>query len=346
MTVAMLLSVMVVGTGAAFSDQDSIKNKEAVDVCTTLNIIAGMEDGSYRPANNVTRAQMCKMICVALNGGKEPTLGTNATPTFSDVRTDPSSSWAESFIESCNSQGIVSGVGGGRFSPSGSVTGTQAARMLLVALGYRADQEGFTGDAWAINVNTRASAKGLYKGIESIDANAALSRDNAAQMIWNALNAYEVEYVSQLTTVNGQLSSVLVAQDKVVGTTRDKITMLEDKYEAHTEEGILTYTGSTGYNSSKGEYTYTIDGNRYVTKTDYTDLYMHNVKVMYQTVNGQTTVFGIYAKESSVVASGVLGDITLDSDSNKVKEPLIKTQEKQGYSQKRGETSETDPYFG
>ena len=204
LTVAMLLSVMVVGTGAAFSDQDSIKNKEAVDVCTTLNIIAGMEDGSYRPANNVTRAQMCKMICVALNGGKEPTLGTNATPTFSDVRTDPSSSWAESFIESCNSQGIVSGVGGGRFSPSGSVTGTQAARMLLVALGYRADQEGFTGDAWAINVNTIASAKGLYKGIESIDANAALSRDNAAQMIWNALNAYEVEYVSQLTTVNGQ----------------------------------------------------------------------------------------------------------------------------------------------
>ena len=77
LTVAMLLSVMVVGTGAAFSDQDSIKNKEAVDVCTTLNIIAGMEDGSYRPANNVTRAQMCKMICVALNGGKEPTLGTD-----------------------------------------------------------------------------------------------------------------------------------------------------------------------------------------------------------------------------------------------------------------------------
>ena len=29
-----------------------------------------------------------------------------------------------------------------------------------------------------------------------------------------------------------------------------------------------------------------------------------------------------------------------------IREPLIKTQEKQGYSQKRGETSETDPYFG
>ncbi|MCI8415186.1 MAG: hypothetical protein HFF00_06100, partial [Ruminiclostridium sp.] len=37
LTVAMLLSVMVVGTGAAFSDQDQIKNKEAVDVCVALN---------------------------------------------------------------------------------------------------------------------------------------------------------------------------------------------------------------------------------------------------------------------------------------------------------------------
>ena len=142
LTVAMLLSVMVVGTGAAFSDQDSIKNKEAVDVCVALNIIAGMEDGSYRPANNVTRAQMCKMICVALNGGKEPTLGTNNTPTFNDVRTDPSSSWAESFIESCYSQGIVSGVGGGRFNPNGSITGTQAAKecgMPLSTFRYRAE---------------------------------------------------------------------------------------------------------------------------------------------------------------------------------------------------------------
>jgi len=327
LTVAMLLSVMVVGTGAAFSDQDSIKNKEAVDVCTTLNIIAGMEDGSYRPANNVTRAQMCKMICVALNGGKEPTLGTNATPTFSDVRTDPSSSWAESFIESCNSQGIVSGVGGGRFSPSGSVTGTQAARMLLVALGYRADQEGFTGDAWAINVNTRASAKGLYKGIESIDANAALSRDNAAQMIWNALNAYEVEYVSQLTTVNGQLSSELVAQDKVVGSNRDKITMLEDKYEADTAVGVFAGDSNVINTLDKGNIQIDKakingeaikDDSDFVFKYDLDLKYLgEEVKVLYRDnsdgVNGildpKDTIYGVYVTGATTVYNITKNDL-------------------------------------
>ena len=70
--VAMMLSVMVVGAGAAFSDQSKIKNTEAVDACTALNIIGGYPDGSFKPEGNITRAEVTKMICVALNGGKEP----------------------------------------------------------------------------------------------------------------------------------------------------------------------------------------------------------------------------------------------------------------------------------
>ncbi len=164
----MMLSVMVVGAGAAFSDQSKIKNTEAVDACTALNIIGGYPDGSFKPEGNITRAEVTKMICVALNGGKEPNLATNATPTFSDVRTNANSAWAEKYIESCYAQGIVSGVGGGKFAPAGNVTGTQLAKMLLVSLGYKSENEGFTGNAWATNVNTVASAKGLYAGLETI----------------------------------------------------------------------------------------------------------------------------------------------------------------------------------
>ena len=76
-------------------------------------------------------------------------------------------------------QGIISGVGGGRFSPNGNVTGTQLAKMLLVSLGYNANTEGFVGNAWATNVNVIASQKGLYEGLESMDTSAALTRDNA-----------------------------------------------------------------------------------------------------------------------------------------------------------------------
>ena len=236
----MMLSVMVVGAGAAFSDQSKIKNTEAVDACTALNIIGGYPDGSFKPEGNITRAEVTKMICVALNGGKNPAVSTNTTPTFSDVRNNANAAWAEGYIESCAAQGIVSGVGGGKFAPNGNVTGTQLAKMLLVSLGYKSENEGFTGNAWATNVNVRAAQKGLYDGLEKMDTNAAITRDNAAQMVWNALNAYEVEYKTNLVAgTNGQLSTQITLQDKVVGSTNDRITLLEDKYEAKTFTGIF-----------------------------------------------------------------------------------------------------------
>ena len=236
----MMLSVMVVGAGAAFSDQSKIKNTEAVDACTALNIIGGYPDGSFKPEGNITRAEVTKMICVALNGGKNPAVSTNTTPTFSDVRNNANAAWAEGYIESCAAQGIVSGVGGGKFAPNGNVTGVQLAKMLLVALGYKSENEGFTGNAWATNVNMRAAQKGLYKGLETMDTAAAITRDNAAQMVWNALNAYEVEYKTTLTTDSkGQLTSQITVQDKVVGATNDKITMLEDKYDVDKLEAVV-----------------------------------------------------------------------------------------------------------
>ncbi len=186
--VAVMLSVMVVGAGAAFSDQSKIKNTEAVDACVALNIIGGYGDNTYRPENNITRAEVCKMICVALNGGKEPTLSVPATPTFKDVRNDANSAWAEKYIESCVAQGIVGGVGNGNFEPSQNVAGAQLAKMLLVGLGYKADNEGFGG----ANLGHQRERHCFRQG--PVDVSAPLTRDDAAQMIWNALNAYEVEY--------------------------------------------------------------------------------------------------------------------------------------------------------
>ena len=320
----MMLSVMVVGAGAAFSDQSKIKNTEAVDMCTALNIIGGYPDGTFKPEGNITRAEVTKMICVALNGGKEPNVGTNATPTFSDVRTNPNSAWAEGYIESCYAQGIVSGVGGGKFAPAGNVTATQMAKMLLVALGYNADNEGFTGNAWATNVNVRASQKGLYEDLENIDVNAALTRDNAAQMIWNALNAYEVEYKTTLITDSkGQLTSQITVQDKLVQGNEGfvKITLLEDKYESYTDTDILT---KVEWNDTDKEYKYTIgtgDGAyTYQSATDFSDLFGMKVKVVYtrDKKSNDIKVFGIVPKDSKVLATGILDDIEY-SDTNEIK---------------------------
>ena len=320
---------MVVGAGAAFSDQSKIKNTEAVDACTALNIIGGYPDGSFKPEGNITRAEVTKMICVALNGGKNPNLATNATPTFSDVRTNANSAWAEKYIESCYAQGIVSGVGGGKFAPAGNVTGTQLAKMLLVSLGYKSENEGFTGNAWATNVNTIASAKGLYEGLEKLDVSAALTRDSAARMIWNALQAYEVEYKTTLTTdKNGQLTSQITVQDKVVGSNNDKITLLRDKYDAWVNVGTLvgvssneiTLTMSGADQTASDLVNYIGTGSQRQADptikfskltTDYSALVGQRVKVIFK--NGKVNdVIGVYATSDNTVYNTLMNKVELD----------------------------------
>ncbi len=325
LTLAMLLSVMVVGAGAAtFGDQESITNKEAVDACVALNIIGGYEDGTFRPTGNVTRAEMCKMICVALNGGKEPTMGSNLINTFNDVGKDH---WAAPYVEYCVSQGIVGGVGGGRFDPNGNITGTQAAKMLLCILGYNASIQGYVGnDFWETKINVDAAQKGLYEGLSSIDASTALNRDQAAQMIWNALNAYEVEYITTLVPgPDGTLTSKVTVQDRYDSSLNRKITLLNDKYEAASETGFLTKVPSAKQNAKGVTFTFNdADGNsrtlnfKNVT-TDYSSLLGYEVKVIYNTkkVDEASAIYGVYKTNANETYEAVWKDI--EADGAKVK---------------------------
>ena len=332
----MMLSVMVVGAGAAFSDQSKIKNTEAVDACTALNIIGGYPDGSFKPEGNITRAEVTKMICVALNGGKNPAVSTNTTPTFSDVRNNANAAWAEGYIESCAAQGIVSGVGGGKFAPNGNVTGVQLAKMLLVSLGYKSENEGFTGSSWATNVNVRAAQKGLYDGLEKMDTSAAITRDNAAQMVWNALNAYEVEYKTTLIAdKNGQLSSQITVQDKVGLDGKTKVTLLEDKYEADTAIG--TFAGNsdvTGCKDGNIQITNTTINGATLSKTTFQFKYDldlkylgEEVKVLYKDskdgVDGQLddkdTIYGVYVTGATTVYNITKNDLQTQKENGTVR---------------------------
>ena len=301
-----MLSVMVVGAGAAFSDQDKIENTEAVDACSALNIINGYEDGAFHPERNIKRAEVTKMICVALNGGEEPNTSTNAKPTFTDVR-GTIYAWAEGYIEACVAQGIVDGVGGTRFAPASNVTGAQLAKMLLVSLGYNATTEKFTGNAWETNVNVRASQKHLYDGLEKMDTSAAVTRDQAAQMVWNALNAYEVEYK------DGVLQDKF---DSVFG----RITLLGDKYEAYVNVGTLTKVDNKNLEIKMSASDEADSDNKDITKfqnvgVDYSALLGQKVKVMFTKSND---VLGVYATKDNTVVVANQKDVTADGAKVKV----------------------------
>ena len=309
----MLVGMMSVGASAVnasdFTDADEIVNKDAVSTMTALGIINGKEDGSYfDPTGNVTRAEMAKMLCVAINGGVDPVLGVKDTPTFTDIK----GTWAESYIEYCAANGIIAGRGNNKFDPTGTVSATEAAKMLLGVLGYSAEKSGLVGNDWAINTNVLANQNGLYKKLANLNANTMLTRDNAAQMIYNALDANMVELNAAGNYTTSQYSYT-GTESVVTGTERVWVVKIKD---SSVNDAIKALDGSV-YNSRQDAIDTLKEANGGTTPLD-TGKYTLEQKT--QNVYGENTVTK-YADETmghkylSLITDGdaVLTDVEKDS---------------------------------
>ncbi|MFQ9143147.1 MAG: S-layer homology domain-containing protein [Oscillospiraceae bacterium] len=117
--------------------------------------------------------------------------------TFTDVA---SSRWSAGFVGYCAQAGIVSGVGDSKFDPAGQLTALQFGKMLLVELGYDAKAEGMVGTDWAINTSKLMAGTKLMDGISG-SVNQVLTREKAAQMCLNALEAPMVTYDTKGSTI-------------------------------------------------------------------------------------------------------------------------------------------------
>ena len=308
----MLVGMMSVGASAVnasdFTDADEIVNKDAVSTMTALGIINGKEDGSYfDPTGNVTRAEMAKMLCVAINGGVDPVLGVKDTPTFTDIK----GTWAESYIEYCAANGIIAGRGNNKFDPTGTVSATEAAKMLLGVLGYNAEKSGLVGNDWAINTNVLANQNGLYKNLANLNANTLLTRDNAAQMIYNALDANMVELNAAGNYTTSQYSYT-GTESVVTGTERVWVVKIKD---SSVNDAVKALDGSV-YNSRQDAIDTLKDANGGTAL----DTGKYTLEQKTQNVYGENTVTK-YADETmghkylSLITDGdaVLTDVEKDS---------------------------------
>jgi len=205
MSGAMLVGMLTIGASAAntaFSDKDEITHTEAVNTMAALGVIKGRDNGQYDPAGNVSRAEMAKIICVMLNGGEDPAWGSGVQTTFTDTQNH----WARNYIAYCANKGIIAGMGDGTFKPDGLVTGAQAAKMMLVALDYDPDIFKLVGLKWEDNTNDIATSKGLYKDIKGLNTSAPLTRDDAAQMAFNCLEAKPMVKSFESVAANGEIT--------------------------------------------------------------------------------------------------------------------------------------------
>ena len=232
LVLALVMSMSLVTiSNAAFKDADKISNKEAVDVMNAIGVLVGDEKGNFNAKDNLTRAQAAKIVCVMLLG-KDASDALSLKSSFTDV-----SGWAESYIAYCASQGIVAGVGDGKFDPNGKLTGYQFAKMLLVALGYDAELESMIGSDWQVNVAKLSIGAGLTDGL-NIALSKVITRDEAAKMAFNALKADMVKYTNgtKIETGDGTKVTVNATRYKAEGSSAD-----EANYDGNRGDGVMQF---------------------------------------------------------------------------------------------------------
>ena len=116
---------------AAYPDIDGEKCEGAVNVLSALGVIDGYEeDGTYRPDETITRAELAKVVVTALG------VADYASATTSSYTDMANAQWAIPYVEYATNLNLVEGYGDGRFGPSNPITYEEAATMIVRAFGY------------------------------------------------------------------------------------------------------------------------------------------------------------------------------------------------------------------
>ena len=205
LALVMTMSLVTVSAGAKdFTDSSKINYSEAVDVLSEAKVIDGYADGAFNPSNTLTRGAAAKIICNLILGPTTASaLVADAAP-YSDV---PTNHTFAGYIAYCQKTGIISGYADGTFKPANSLTGYAFMKMLLGALGYKAEQEGYTGANWSIQVAKRALNVGLNDDlVGSFNGVKAVTREEACLYAFNTLKATMVEYEKNSTVTVGNIT--------------------------------------------------------------------------------------------------------------------------------------------
>ena len=218
LALVMTMSLVTVSAGAKdFTDNSKINYEEAVEVMSTLGVVGGYTDGTFKPQGTLTRGAAAKIICNLILGTTTADALTADAAPYKDVAT---TNVFAPYIAYCAKEGIISGYADGTFRPAATLTGYAFMKMLLGALGLQADKEGYTGPNWSISVAKRALSKdvALDNGLKGeFNGAKAATREEACLYALNMMKAGTFSYPNDNTVIVGNVSvstSAKAVQDK------------------------------------------------------------------------------------------------------------------------------------
>ena len=220
-----------------FADMADHWAKDYVDRLFDDGVIGGYDDNTFRPNQNVTRAEYIKMIVGMFN----------LTETSENIFTDvDASAWYTEYIEKALAAGLITG-DGGKFNPNDTIT-RQDAAVILYRLGVKAGETEitFADEANVSDYATEAvkclASAGIINGSDgNFNPKNAITRAETAAILCRTADLpaeEEVETpVEDEAETPAEDEAETPAEDEAVEPTEDEAeTPVEDEAEEVTEE--------------------------------------------------------------------------------------------------------------
>ena len=257
--------------GGPFDDNKDVTPvfDEGVSVVTGMKIFEGDNNGDFRPAANITRAEAAAVVYRLATGdvknaeGKDDSyLWTNVAP-FYDVTPDK---WYAGYVGYLWNAEIIKGANAERtaFNPTDEVTGYEVLAMVLRAMGYDVNDE-FTGAGWQIRVGQTANDRNLLVNVNTTNygsghLNAPARRDTIAEIIFQAATKATVVYTPAFGYQTGNINpSENNIDTRTLGwvnfglvSDRGIVVGNQATGETVTKMGIATAAGTNGSTVSTG----------------------------------------------------------------------------------------------
>ncbi len=223
MVLALVMTLSLAVSASAVKADEKINEDyaEAVAVLNGMGVFKGYEDGSFKPENKITRAEVATIIyrIYTKDLAKNDKSGLYASYNkFSDMA---GAGWAAGYIGYCANAEFVKGYPDGTFKPSGNVTGYEVLTMILRAIGYDQNNE-FTGADWALHVAQTAQQAGVLKNVKGVDLNAPATRELVAELLFRAIAkapmvTYTAAFGYQTVSFNGKADGKTFKENETLG---------------------------------------------------------------------------------------------------------------------------------
>lgn len=283
LTVSMIAACIAVNVSAAeestasaattgnsiFSDvKDSDSYVTAVGMLNGLGVIKGYEDGTFRPLQNVTRAEFTAMLMRTLNYGSLGSTSAANLP-FTDIDDNNSDiNWAIPNINTAYDKGIINGYEDGTFRPNDNVAYEEAVKMIVCTLGYTNIDA--SGTPWYGQYIAQANKLGILAQASSLgQTETPASRACIAQLLYDSLdvNIVERDNLTKKTILSDYLgytkNTGIVSSDGVTGLDTPDVDLNKNEVQIRAYEestGLYeTYTYKTSDDSLKKYLGYQIE---------------------------------------------------------------------------------------